>query len=84
MRKTREVLVVVLDAEGWNLAVRVVFKFLCVLGVVLRGENLHGNGDGIDFFLCEDRGVGSADCVDEVVAFGSESENSPAAWRGSV
>ena len=53
VRQAREVLVVVLKVQARDHAVRVRFQFGCQRRVVLRGDDLHGDGDGVDFFLCQ-------------------------------
>ncbi len=48
-----EVLVIVFDIQAGDDAVRVRFQLRGQLRVMLRGENLNGDSDGVDFLLCE-------------------------------
>lgn len=79
VRKTREVLVIVLDAQLGDLSITVLLEFRREHLVRLGSEDLHRDADGADFLLCEQRRVGGADGVDVVVALCAELEDGPAA-----
>ena len=64
MRRAREILIVVLEVQARDHAVDVRFELGCEHGVVLRRDDLHGDGDGVDFLLCQKGGVGGRDAVD--------------------
>ena len=54
----REELIVIWDVQGRDYAVYVGLQLGSQHRVVLRGDDLHGDGDGVDFFLGQKRGVG--------------------------
>lgn len=57
VRQTRKILIVVLDIQAGDHAIRVRFQFRVKLRVMLRSNDLNGNIDGVDFLLCQKRGV---------------------------
>ena len=63
VRRAREILIVVLEVQARDHAVDVRFELGCEHGGVLRRDDLHGDGDGVDFFLCQEGGVGGGDAV---------------------
>ena len=69
MRHAREELIVICDVQGGDHAVGVGLQLGSQGRVSLRGDDLYGDGDGVDFFLGQKRGVGGRDAVDEVLAW---------------
>ena len=76
VHRAGEVLVVVIEAQAGDHAVGVRLQLGGQHRVVLRGDDLYGDGDGVDFLLCEEGRVRGGDAVDEVFAWRS--------WRVSV
>lgn len=61
-----------------NFRIGVVLELRWEHWVHFREQNLYRDTDGVNLFLCKQRRVRRGDAVDEVLAFGSELENSPA------
>ena len=64
MRRAREVLVVVFEIQAGDDAIRVRSQLRGKLRVVLWGDDLNGDRDGVDFLLFEKRGVRGRDAID--------------------
>lgn len=62
--RSGEILIVVFEIQARDYAVRVRFQFWCQLRVVLRGDDLHRDADGVDFLLLEEGGVRGRNAVD--------------------
>ena len=63
-----EVLVVVVEVQAGDHAVSVRLQLGSQHRVVLRSDDLYGDGDGVDFLLCEEGRVRGGNTVDEVFA----------------
>lgn len=61
--RSGEILIVVFEIQARDYAVRVRFQFGCQLWVVLRGDDLHRDADGVDFLLFEEGGVRDRNAV---------------------
>ena len=68
MRRAGKVLIVVFDVQGGNHAVGMRFHFGGQLRIVLRGDDLNGDGNGADFLFCRKRRVSDGNAVDQVFA----------------
>lgn len=79
--KSREVLVVVFNAQGGDGLVAVLLELGSEHGVGLWREDLDGHGDLQDLLLGEKRGVSGGDAVNEALVLGStELEDGPATY----
>ena len=58
VRQAGEILIVVLETQARDHAIHIRSQLRGELRVVLWCDDLHGDGDGVNFFLCQEGGVG--------------------------
>ena len=64
VRHAGEVLIIVFDVQGGNHGVGMRFLFRGEFNVVLRGDDLNGNGNRVDFLFGQEAGMRRGDAVD--------------------
>ena len=58
VRRAGEILIVVLETQARDHAIHVRFQLRGELRVVLWSDDLHGDGDGVNFLFCQEGRVG--------------------------
>lgn len=71
VRRTGKILIVVLEIQAGDHAIRVRFQLRVELRIMLRSNNLNRNINVVDFLLCQKRRVGRRDAIDQVFPFGA-------------
>ena len=64
MRHAGKVLIIVFDVHAGNHSVGMRFLFRGEFNVVLRSDDLNGNGNGVDFLFGQEAGMRRRDAVD--------------------